>query len=128
MMGIPSMLVFNFVYKLIDLTALLILIFMSLFIGGILEIWAVKQGRGDKFYIWEYNKKTTLDKKILGVAVEDLILFLILTPIFIISMWEFVKKYLVLSNISYSEIVLTGLVIILITYYVVFKLTNSKRA
>lgn len=125
MMGIPSMLVFNFVYKLIDPTALLILIFMSLFVGGILEIWAVKQGRGDKFYIWEYNKKTTLNKKILGVAVEDLILFLILTPIFIISMWEFVKKYLVLSSVSYLEIISIGTLITLITYFIVFKFTNK---
>lgn len=125
LLAIPSLLLFNFVYELIDLNALTILIFLSLFVGGILEIWAVRQGKKDKFYIWEYNKKTTLDKKILGVAVEDVILFLILTPIFIITMWEFVKKYVLVLNISTQNIFIYGTALVLVTYYLVFKVTNK---
>ncbi|HBP40069.1 hypothetical protein A2595_04070 [Candidatus Woesebacteria bacterium RIFOXYD1_FULL_31_53] len=126
-MAIPASIVLFFVYDLINIEALIVVILTSLFIGGILEIWAVKQGRGDKFYIWEYSNKTTLGKKILGVAVEDLILFLILTPIFCIAMWEFVKKYVVTGNIPLKIVLPTGLIFIFITYFFVYRITNKNK-
>lgn len=124
LMAIPASIIFFFVYDLINLEALVVVILTSLFIGGILEIWAVRQGRKDKFYIWEYNKKTTLGKKILGVAIEDLILFLILTPIFCIAMWEFVKRFVVTGDISLGIILPIGLIFIILTYSLIFRLTK----
>ncbi len=126
-MAIPASITTYFVADNIDVKTMIVIILISLFVGGILEIWAVKQGRRDKFYIWEYNNRTTLGKKILGVAVEDLILFLILTPIFCISMWEFVKKFVVVDNIMFYVLVPVGIAFILVTYFVVFKLTDSAN-
>jgi len=127
LMAIPASITTYFVADNIDVKTMIVIILISLFVGGILEIWAVKQGRRDKFYIWEYNNRTTLGKKILGVAVEDLILFLILTPIFCISMWEFVKKFVVVDNIMFYVLVPVGIAFILVTYFVVFKLTDSAN-
>ncbi len=130
LMAIPASITTYFASDSIDIRTMIIIILISLFVGGILEIWAVKQGRRDKFYIWEYNNKTTLGKKILGVAVEDLVLFLILTPIFCISMWEFVKKFIRLDDSAFYLLIPTGVVLILLTYFIVFKVTdypNNKR-
>lgn len=130
LMAIPASITTYFVADKIDFRTMVIIILISMFVGGILEIWAVKQGKRDKFYIWEYNSKTTLGKKILGIAVEDLILFLILTPIFCISMWEFVKKFIRIDDSTFYTLVSSGVLLILITYFLVYRITdfpNNKR-
>lgn len=127
LMAIPASIVLFFVYDVINFEALAVVILTSLFIGGILEIWAVKQGRKDKFYIWEYSNKTTLGKKFLGVAIEDMVLFLVLTPIFCIVMWEFVKKFIMSSLGSIFVVFPVGLAVIIFTYALVFKITNGKN-
>jgi hypothetical protein len=125
-MALPSAILLLFTHDLIDLHTLLVLIIISLFVGGVLEIISVKQGRKDKFFIWEYNSKTTLNKKIFGVAVEDMILFLVLTPIFAVSAWEALKK--AMSAYQYPMIVtlVVGLSAVLATYYILYKLTKPK--
>lgn len=127
LMAIPSVIVLLFVYRSIDLKALALVILVAFFIGGILEIWAVKQGRKDKFYIWEYNPRTTLNKKILGVAVEDLVLFLFLTPVFTIAVWEAVKKLLSVYDIPIALLITGGTIFVLASYFLVFNLTRPKK-
>jgi hypothetical protein len=125
-MAIPSLIVLFFVYRVINLKALVIVVLASFFIGGILEIWAVRQGRKDKFYVWEYNPHTTLNKKFLGVEIEDVTLFLILTPIFTIAVWEAAKMLVSKFSIPTGPLVLGGVVFVLASYFLVFNLTRPR--
>lgn len=127
LMGIPSLILYFLFGKLINLKALLLLIFVSLFIGGIFDIWAVKQGKKDKFYIWEYSDKTTLGFKLLGVPIEDFMLFLILTPIYVVVAWETIKQILITNNLSSAAIILFGLLVLLVAYSVAYKLARLNN-
>ncbi len=126
-MAIPSIILLFFTYSLIDLHSLVILILISLIVGGVLEIISVKQGKKDKFFIWEYNSKTTLDKKFFGVAIEDMILFLVLTPIFCVTAWEAIKKYVIIYNEPIWITLLFGCALILFIYYITYKITKPKH-
>ena len=125
-MAIPSAILLIFTYELINIHALIVLIMISLFIGGILEIISVKQGKKDKFFIWEYNSKTTLNKKWFGVAIEDMVLFLVLTPIFSVSAWEAIKKIMYLYHVPIWATFLGGIVLVLFTYRFVYMRTKPK--
>lgn len=125
-MAIPSVIVLFFVYRSLDIKALILVVLASFFIGGILEIWAVKQGKKDKFYIWEYNPKTTLNRKIMGIAVEDITLFLLLTPIFTIAVWEAAKKLISIYDIPATFLIAGGLSFVLASYFLVFSLTRPN--
>jgi len=61
----------------------------------VFDIWAVRQSYGDRFFIWEYNSRSIIGYKVFGVPVEDFIFFLVLTPVFIISIYESIKFYIV---------------------------------
>ncbi len=127
LMAIPSAIFLFFINKSIDFKALILVTLASFLVGGILEIWAVKQGKRDRFYIWEYNPRTTLGKKIMGIAIEDLFVFLVVTPVFIISAWEFVKRIISSNTIPFNTLVFWGVVTVLTSYTIVFGLTKPKR-
>lgn len=126
LMAIPALIALVISHQVLDIRALLFVTLATFLVGGVLEIWAVKQGKRDKFYIWEYNSKTTLNKKVMGIAIEDLILFLFLTPIFTITVWEASKIVFIKYNIPTSSLFLIGVPIILLTYFIVFKITKPK--
>jgi len=125
-MVIPSVVVLFFVYRSIDLKALVVTILAAFFIGGIFDIWATRQGRKDKFWIWEYNPRTTLNKHFMGMTIEDVTIFLILTPIFTIVVWEAAKKLISIYNISLGLLVVGGAVFVLIAYFLTYNLTKPK--
>ena len=62
----------------------------------------------------------------MGIAIEDLTLFLFLTPIFTITVWEASKIVFIKYNIPTSSLFLIGVPIILLTYFIVFKITKPK--
>ncbi len=128
-MAVPSLIVLFFVYQTLNIKALILVLLTSFFIGGVFEIWAVKQGKKDKFYIWEYNPKTTLNKKIMGIAIEDMTLFLFLTPVFTIAVWEAAKKLLIVYDISFAWLLIGGPIFILTSYFLFFHMTkpNAKK-
>lgn len=76
----------------LDWRSLIVVILIGFLIGGVFDIWATRKGKKDKFFIWEYSRKTTLGYAWWGVPVEDFILFLVLTPALIVVAWEVVKK------------------------------------
>ncbi|PIS42443.1 MAG: hypothetical protein COT24_03670 [Candidatus Kerfeldbacteria bacterium CG08_land_8_20_14_0_20_40_16] len=112
---------FYFVKEDFNYKALLIVILICLIVGGIFDIWAVKQRRRDKFFIWEYNSKSIIGFKIYGVPIEDFILFLVFTPFFIVTVWESVKKLLIETEELFSLIMLIGVVTLFISYYFVYQ-------
>lgn len=126
LMAIPSVIVLLFVYHSLDLKALLLVVLASFLIGGSFDIWAVRQGKKDKFYIWEYNSRTTLNKKVLGMPIEDATLFLFLTPVFTIAVWEAAKMLISAYNIPIGLLVIGGVAFILASYFLVFNLTRPK--
>lgn len=92
LLGLPAFIFSRFVR--VSIKALISTICISILLGLILEIWAVRHGKKDKSFVWDYSNKFTLGPKIFDVPVEDSIIFLILTPIFIIYFYEFVNKFL----------------------------------
>ncbi len=70
---------------------MLFTIFASIVVGYLVEIWAVRHGKKDRVFVWEYNSRSNLGIKIFDIPIEDSIVFLILTPIFIIYFYEFIK-------------------------------------
>ena len=88
-LGIPSFVLSRIVD--VDRKPLIFTIITSLVIGHIVEIWAVRHGKNDRIYIWEYNPRYNLGIKLFNVPIEDSLVFLILTPIFIVYFYEFMK-------------------------------------
>lgn len=125
-MAIPSVVLLGFTYQLINMNALLVLVIISMVVGGVLEIISVRQGKKDKFYIWEYSKKTTLGKKWFGVAVEDMVLFLILTPVFSITAWEALKEITTISKTPLWQTFLVGVFLVTGIYSLTYKLTKPR--
>lgn len=125
-MAIPASVLLLFIGKSLDIKALILEVFASLFIGGIFCIWAEKQGKKDKFYIWQYSKRSTLGKKFLGVELEDFVLFLILTPIFCVAMWEFVKKLVFSNSVSFGLILIIGVVILCFSYLIAYRVARPR--
>jgi lycopene cyclase domain-containing protein len=90
LLGVPPIILSSFVT--VNSKSLLYTVFASIIVGQILEIWAVRHGKKDRSFVWDYSSKFTLEPKILDVPIEDFVLFLILTPIFIVYFYEFINK------------------------------------
>lgn len=88
---LPSLFFLRFVR--VDFKTMVFTIIMVLIIGGLFDIWAVRQGKRDTFFIWQYNDKSIIGIKFFGVPIEDYILFLFLTPIFIVSLYKFIEYF-----------------------------------
>ena len=90
LLGIPSFVISRFVTA--NIKALSATIFVSIIIGQVLELWAVRHGKKDKSFVWDYSYEFTLGPKIFDVPIEDFVIFLILTPVFIVYFYEWVKS------------------------------------
>ena len=91
LLGLPALILSNFVV--VNTKALVSTVLISIIAGQILEIWAVRHGKKDRSFVWEYSSKFTLGPKMFDIPLEDFILFLVLTPIFIIYFYEFINKF-----------------------------------
>lgn len=120
LLGIPSVILTYLLIGEINIKALFIVLLITLSIGGVFDIWATRQGRNDKFFIWEYNPNSILGFKIYGVPVEDYIFFLFLTPVFIISIYEAAKDVSGSGSAFYKIIFL---LIMVIVFFVLFCLS-----
>lgn len=121
LLGVPTSILFYFIKEDFNYKALLIVILICLIVGGIFDIWAVKQRSRDKFFIWEYNSRSIIGFKIYGVPIKDFILILIFTPFFIITVWESVKRLLLETEGLFSLIMLVGVITLFISYYFVYQ-------
>jgi len=119
LLGIPAVILTFFVKEQLDTVALLCVTLIVLVVGGIFDIWAVRQNKKDKFFIWEYNTKSILGFKIYGVPIEDYVFFLILTPFFVITIYEVVKKYLQWPY--HSGYIIFFILLMIITYYLTWR-------
>ncbi|MFA6533374.1 MAG: lycopene cyclase domain-containing protein [Patescibacteria group bacterium] len=119
LLGVPAVFLGYLVKDNIDFSALILLILIVLIVGGIFDIWAVRQGKKDNFFIWEYNSKSILGFKIYGVPVEDFVFFLVLTPCFIVTVYEAVKIFL--STNSLRLMIAISIFFLLISYNFVYK-------
>lgn len=126
LMVLPASVLAYLVRDTLELKPLLFVVLFSFFLGGIFDIWAVKQGKKDKFYIWEYSRKTILGYKLFGVPIEDFLLFLVITPILIISAWEGTKKYFNTGEIRTLWVIAIGVLLLAIIYRLVYKMARKK--
>lgn len=127
LLGLPALLLSFFVKEILNPIHIIVVIMVCLFVGGIFDIWAVKQGKKDRFYVWEYNPKSIIGPKIMGVPIEDFVLFLLLTPLFIIIVWETVKK-IFSNNVSIQPAHLALAVVITVTIYkFVYKSAKNRK-
>lgn len=120
LLGIPAIILSFLIKDSLNFDALAIVTLISLLAGGVFDIWAVRQKKKDKFFIWEYNSKSILGFKLYGVPVEDFIFFLFLTPIFIITIYEAVK----IMSLAPNETSLVSAALIasmLVSYWFVYK-------
>ena len=125
-MFLPASVLVYFVRDTLEFKPLLLVVLFSFLLGGIFDIWAVKQGKKDKFYIWEYNSKTILGYKLFGVPIEDSLLFLVITPILIISVWEGLKKYFNTGEIRILWIVAISVLLLMVIYRLVYKIAGKR--
>ncbi|OGC45247.1 hypothetical protein A2V49_01445 [candidate division WWE3 bacterium RBG_19FT_COMBO_34_6] len=127
LLGLPAVLLGFFVKDLLFPIPLLIVILICLFIGGIFDIWAVRQNTKDKFFIWEYNSESIIGIKVFGVPLEDYVLFLVLTPIFIIIIWEMVQKIFLTDSLLQAAFLLFGIIITVISYRLAYKIAKKSK-
>lgn len=119
LLGIPAAILGYTVRSTINFSALILLIFVSLIVGGIFDIWAVRQGKRDNFFIWEYNSKSIIGFKIYGVPVEDFVFFLFFTPCFIVVVYEGIR--LLLGGTDLGMLVVMAMIILTVSYSFVYK-------
>lgn len=121
LLGLPAgILIFFFLRNNINYKALFGVIIITLIVGGVFDIWAVRQSKNDKFFIWEYNSKSIIGFKIFGVPIEDYVFFLVLTPFFIISFYEGIKMVLI-NNYSLQLPIIISILTLALSYYIVYK-------
>lgn len=127
LLGLPAFILTYVSREDIDLKAVAVVTTAVLVIGGIFDIWAVRQSKKDSFFIWEYNSRSILGFKLFGVPIEDFIFFLILTPIFIISMYEAIKS-ITFEGDTLSTITTITVMIMVISYFLVYKHAIRSKA
>lgn len=120
LLGLPASVLTYLIRDKIDFNSVILVILIAIVVGGVFEIWAVKQHKNDKFFIWEYNAKSILGFKLLGVPLEDFVFFLVLTPIFIISIYEAIKN-IILTNKELLFIMISCIVVMIGSYIFVYK-------
>lgn len=79
------------------------------FIGSAWDIWATKHGKGDRVWLWQFNKKDTLGLTFFDLPIEEY-LFYLSTSIYIIFTWELIKHVSTSSNL-HTVYLLVGLTI-----------------
>lgn len=125
-MVLPASVLAYLVRDALEFKPLLFVVLFSFFLGGIFDIWAVKQGKKDKFYIWEYSRKTILGYKLFGVPIEDFLLFLVITPVLIISAWEGTKRYFNTGEVRILWLMATSVLLLMVIYRLVYKIARKK--
>lgn len=78
----------------VNIKALVMAIVAAFIVGQIIEISAVRHGKKDASYVYEYSPKLVLGPKLFDTPIEDSIVFLLFTPIFIVFFYEFIKNIL----------------------------------
>lgn len=126
-LGLPAAVLAFFVLDTLNLRNIFLITLIALFVGGIFDIWATRQGKRDKFFIWEYNSRPILGIKLFGVPIEDYVLFMILTPLFIIVTWEFLKKFVANKDYDSGVIFVVGTIVIIISYLLAYKIAKSAK-
>lgn len=121
LLGIPSFALFYIVRDSLNFKSLILVIIFTFFVGGVFDIWATKQNKKDKFFIWEYNSKSILGFKFFGVPVEDYFLFFFLTPIFVITIYESLKKIFAAGDFLFSALVILGIIFMAVSYNFVYR-------
>ncbi len=76
----------------INFNALVLTVISAIIVGTLIEVNAVRHGKKDKVFVYQYNSKFTLGPKVLGTPIEDSVIFLIFTPIFLVLVYEFISK------------------------------------
>ncbi len=127
LLGFPALMLTGIVKNHIDFRAVVITTLITIVVGGIFDIWAVRQSRKDKFFIWEYNKQSIIGIKICGVPIEDYVFFLVLTPIFIITLYESAKLFFS-GKVSLISSTTLFLLMAVVVYSLVYRHASKKRS
>lgn len=127
LLGVPALMISGVIKNHIDFRAVFVTTLLTIMVGGIFDIWAVRQSRKDKFFIWEYNKKSIIGVKVFGVPIEDYVFFLVLTPIFIIALYEGVRSFFS-GGLSIASLSVLFIFVMLIAYTFVYRYASKKRS
>lgn len=71
-----------------------LLLFLTILLGvtGIAcDVWATRQSKKDKMWIWEFSSKTLTGSKLLGHPLEEYFFFIVATP-YVIFFWELLNS------------------------------------
>lgn len=127
LLGMPAVIVGILVRDSIHVAALFGVTLITLIVGGIFDIWAVRQGKKDKFYIWEYNQESILGLKIFGVPIEDYVFFLVLTPAFIITLYEAAQQLFLIQKIDNMFWLSSSMILLVIAYITVYGYAKKSQ-
>lgn len=127
LLGLPAFFLIFYIKETLNLIALIIIILICMIVGGIFDIWAVRQSKKDKFWVWHYNKNSILGLKLFGLPIEDILLFFVLTPVFIITLWESITKLLVEYNNLSINIILFEVILMITCYFIVYKHAKQSK-
>jgi len=59
-------------------------------VGSIWDIWATRHGNKDPIWLWQFNHKETIGKKVFDVPIEEY-LFYLATSVYVIFTWESIR-------------------------------------
>lgn len=127
LVGFPALILMFFVRESLNLIALIIIILIVMIIGGIFDIWATQQHKKDKFWIWQYNKKSIIGFKLFGLPIEDIALFFVLTPLFIITLWESITKLLINNKNLPILLIFIEVIMLTISYFLIYHHAKNSR-
>jgi lycopene cyclase domain-containing protein len=67
-------------------------------LGSIWDVWAVRHGKRDKTWLWQFNFRDTLGIKVFDLPIEEY-LFYISSSLYIVLLWEGIKIAIETGNI-----------------------------
>lgn len=74
-----------------DYSSLIFTTFSLGFTGILGDIWATRQGKRDKLWIWAFSRRTLTGSKLLGHPLEEYFFFIAATP-YVILFWELLNS------------------------------------
>jgi lycopene cyclase domain-containing protein len=88
------------------------------------DIWATRQNKKDKTWIWEFNSKNVVSSRILGHPLEEYIYFILFLP-YIILLWELLNR--VVFGGGGSRDIILGILVLLWVHIVAFIAYRYQR-
>jgi len=124
-LAVPTLIMYFYLRESIILGNMIFILAVLGCAGVAADIWATKQNKKDKTWIWEFNTKNIVSLKILGHPAEEYVYFLLFIP-YIILFWELLNK-IVPENSNLKDMAISLFVLLWVHLTALYLYTYQKH-